>query len=156
MYFLFFSQHFDRDPGLDYGRLSLNHLDRGTIDIWVVTSSTAGKQGRESFHERGGLIPPQYRIRNPQGMRKWTVYTNPIPMPDNPGVAGNFYKIDPHIVVTDGGGERGDFGIHKDANVPGSLGCIVMSPDRFANFERRINDLRAEQVDSLPLFVQYS
>lgn len=156
MYCLFFSQHFDRDPGLDYGRLSLNHLDKGTIDIWKVTSSTAGKQGKESFHQFGGLIPPQYRIISPKGMKKWIVSTQPLDRSGNPGIAGNLYKIDPHKVTTDGGGERSDFGIHKDGNVPGSLGCIVMSPDRFFSFEKRISSLRNEGIQSIPLFVQYS
>ncbi|WP_206758297.1 hypothetical protein [Calothrix anomala] len=82
--------------------------------------------------------------------------TKPISMPDNPGVDGNFYKIDPHEVKTDEGGIRGDFGIHKDGNVPGSMGCIVMSPDRFQQFEKEITELAKDGVTSLPLFVTYS
>jgi GH24 family phage-related lysozyme (muramidase) len=152
-YFLVFSQHFDRDPGLDCGRLSLNHLEKGTIDIWIVTSATEGKQYSESFHEKGGLIPPQYRC-DPK-LKNWVVKTDPLYLPQ-PGIEGNFYKIDPHEVTTDKGGVRGDFGIHKDANVPGSLGCIVMSSDRFNSFEKHMTQLRAEGVTEVPLFVQYS
>ncbi len=152
-YFLIFSLHFDRDPGLDWGRLSLNCLKNGTIDIWLTTSSVASKQQKEGFHQKGGLIPPQYRC---PGLKNYTVETNPVPLPHVKGVQGNFYKILPFSVETDRGGKRGDFGIHIDANVPGSLGCPVMSRIRFKGFEKRMNQLRSEGVKSLPLFVQYS
>ncbi len=153
MFFLLFTQHFDRDKGLDYGRLSLNHLDKGTLTIWLATSSTKNKQYSESFHSRGALIPPQYRCHN---LPNYTVQTKPIPLPHVPGVEGNFYKINPDFVTTDRGGQRGDFGIHLDANHPGSLGCIVMSEDRFNQFESEMDKLRDSNIDSVPLFVQYS
>jgi len=50
---------FDRDKGLDNGRLNLRHLELGTINTWIATSSVESKQGAEDFHERGGLIPPE-------------------------------------------------------------------------------------------------
>ncbi len=153
MYFLTFSLHFDREPGLDQGRLCLRHLEKGTLRVWQATSATDKKQYKDNFHERGGFIPPEYRV---PGLKSWTVNTKPISMPDNPGVDGNFYKIDPHEVKTDEGGIRGDFGIHKDGNVPGSMGCIVMSPDRFQQFEKEITELAKDGVTSLPLFVTYS
>ena len=152
-YFLMFSMHFDRDKGLDWGRLSLNNLNRGTIDIWVTTSSVASKQYVEGFHHKGGMIPPQYRVPN---LKNYLVQTNPIPLPHVKGVDGNFYKINPHEIVTDRGGKRGDFGIHVDGNVPGSMGCPVMSEERFKSFEKRMKQLRNEGVKSVPLFVQYS
>lgn len=151
--FLFFSQQFDRDKGLDYGRLSLNSLERGVLDIWKATSSVASKQYAESFHERGGLIPPCYRCEN---LKKYTIETTPIPLPHIKGVEGNFYKINPHFVKTDKGGHRSDFGIHLDANVPGSLGCIVMSKKRFKNYESVMKKLRKKGIKQIPLFCQYS
>ncbi len=152
-YFLLFTQHFDRDNGLDYGRLSLNSLSGGTETIWKATSSTAAKQYPESFHVRGGLIPPQYRCKK---LPNYTVMTKPIPLPHIKGVEGNFYKIEPHFVMTDKGTQRSDFGIHLDANYPGSLGCIVMSADRFSVFEETMSRLKADNVKEVPLFVQYS
>ena len=144
---------FDRDKGLDSGRLSLNHLREGHKAIWIATSSTADKQGAEDFNLKGGLIPPQYRC----GIPNWVVQTNPIPMPSVKGVEGNFYKIDPHTVKAQPSGTiRGDFGIHRDANVPGSAGCIVMSGDRFKDFESKMRELVKQGVKSIPLFVQYS
>ena len=152
-YFLIFSQHFDRDRGLDMGRLSINSLRKGTIDLWMATSSIATKQGFESFHQWGGMLPPQYRV--PQ-LKHWTVQLGPIPLHHVKGVEGNFYKLLPHEVTTDRNGKRSDFGIHKDANQPGSLGCIVLSDDRFAAFERRMREIRAEGILQIALFVQYS
>lgn len=153
MYFLNFSLHFDRDRGLDQGRLCLRHLEKGTVVIWKATSSTNKKQYRESFHERGGLIPPEYRVPE---LKSWQVRTKPIDLSHNLGVKGNFYKIDPHEVKTDKGGVRSDFGIHKDANVPGSLGCIVLTTERFKLFEKEMSQLAKQGVDTLPLFVTYS
>lgn len=151
--FLLFSQHFDRDSGQDYGRLSINGLSDGTTHIWKATSSHATKQYAESFHERGGLLPPQYRVQN---LKNYTVTTKPINLSHNKGVDGNFYQILPFKVVTDKGGQRSDFGIHKDGNVEGSLGCIVMDPNRFQQFEQAFAQLRSAGVASIPLFVQYS
>ena len=152
-YFLLFTQHFDRDRGLDYGRLSLNSLTEGTKCIWRATSSIASKQYPESFHVRGGMIPPQYRCPK---LPNYTVMTQPIPLPHITGVEGNFYKIEPHFVTTDRGTVRGDFGIHLDGNAPGSLGCIVLDSDRFKDFESKMANLKRDSLTSLPLFVQYS
>ncbi|MEO0834786.1 MAG: hypothetical protein AAFY16_02105 [Cyanobacteria bacterium J06642_3] len=158
--FLLFTQHFDRDQGLDWGRLSINSLVQGTTHIWKATSSHSTKQYAESFHECGGMLPPQYRVRHPDNSAKtlpfYTVNTNPIPLDHVKGVSGNFYQISPHKVITDKGGVRSDFGIHKDANVPGSLGCPVMSSDRFEQFEQAMAKLRRLGELYLPLFVQYS
>ena len=152
-YALFFSQHYDRDRGLDYGRLSLNSLGTGVVNIWKATSSVASKQYPESFHERGGIIPPCYRCKN---LDKYIVDTKPIALPHIKGVGGNFYKINPHFVLTDKGGQRSDFGIHLDANVPGSMGCIVMTKNRFDEFEKEIEKLRSKGIQNIPLFVHLS
>lgn len=152
-YFLLFTSHFDRDQGLDYGRLSIRNWSQGTTHIWKATSSYATKQYAESFHERGGMLPPDYRVKN---LPFYTINTQPVPLDHIKGVEGNFYQIFPFEVITDRGGKRSDFGIHKDANAPGSLGCIVMSDDRFAQFEQAMLELRSLGEMTLPLFVQYS
>ena len=151
--FLVFNSHFDRDRGLDQGRLSLNSLQYGTQNIWIAASSYSTLQGFESFHKRGGYLPPQYRVPN---LRFWTVNLDPLDLWHNKGVRGNFYILTPTEVKTDKGGVRSDFGIHKDANAPGSLGCIVLDSDRFADFEDKMKSLKIQGIDSLPLFVFYS
>lgn len=152
-YFLNFSSHYDRDKGLDEGRLRLDSLSKGNIDVWIATSSTVNKQGRESYHQWGGLIPPGYRCDPPV---QWTVSVAPIWMPEIKGVEGYFYKINPHNVKTDKGQKRGDFGIHLDANVPGSGGCIVMSGKRFESFKVYMKRVENRGILSLPLFITYS
>jgi hypothetical protein len=151
--FLLFTQHFDRDPGQDYGRLSINSFTKGTTHIWLATSSYATKQYAESFHERGGLLPPQYRVKQ---LTNYTVRTKPLNLSHHKGVKGNFYQIFPFSVQTDKGGQRSDFGIHLDANVEGSLGCIVMNAKRFQQFEQAMTKLRSVGIAEIPLFVQYS
>ena len=125
----------------------------GTINIWVACSSHRTLQGRESFHRRGGYLPPQYRV---PGLPCWTVNLDPIDLSNHKGVRGNFYILSPTEVKTDRGGVRSDFGIHKDANAPGSLGCIVMDSDRFADFEDKMASLREQSIHQLSLFVFYS
>ena len=66
-------------------------------------------------------------------------------MPDTKGVEGSFYQILPFEVPTDGA-IRGDFGIHFDANVPGSLGCIVLTTQRGWDAFRRDVQLIAAQA----------
>lgn len=151
-FFLNFIGHYDRDKGLDQGRLRLDSLSEGNVQIWIATSSISTKQGKESFHQRGGLLPPDYRCK---GKIQWRVKLQPVYLPVK-GVEGNFYPISPHQVITDRNGIRSDFGIHRDANVPGSMGCIVMSDSRFWSFETEMNNLRSRGVTELPLFVTYS
>lgn len=151
--FLFFSSHFDRDKGLDMGRLSLNDLNKGTLDIWIASSSHTRGQGKEGFHRYGGYLPPQYRCKD---LPCYFVKTTPIDMRGTRGVRGNFYQILPYRIKTDKGGDRADFGVHLDADYPGSLGCIVMSQDRFEAFEGAMESLKNRRLLLIPLFVQYS
>jgi hypothetical protein len=154
-YFLTFSQHFDRDKGLDLGRLVLRSIDEGkgkTHNVWIATSSTYNKQSSEDFNLKGGLIPPEYRCNIPC----WNVTIKPIPMPNVVGVDGNFYQILPFTVTTDAGTVRGDFGIHLDSNAPGSLGCIVLDARRFKDFEQKMLELFNLGITQIPLFITYS
>ena len=152
-YILFFAAHFNRDKGIDEGRLLLEHYHRGHQDIWKALSSHSKGQEREGFHQKGGMLPPAYRV---PGLHQWKVKLAPYNLNHIKGVNGNFYKINPHEVVTDKGGHRGDFGIHLDGNVLGSFGCIVLSKYRFRSFENRMTALRQEGVSEIPLIIAYS
>ncbi|MDJ0575842.1 MAG: hypothetical protein QNJ65_11835 [Xenococcaceae cyanobacterium MO_234.B1] len=77
------------ERGLDYGRLSLNSLSEGTKCIWVATSSVAGKQYPESFHVRGGLIPPQYRCPK---LPNYTVMTKSYTLTSRQRCRGQFLQ----------------------------------------------------------------
>ena len=156
-YFLDFVMGLDNDGRLEDGRLILRHISESggcTREIWIATSSVANKQKPEDFHQKGGPIPPEYRVPAIKN-KSWEVETTPTPMPNVKGVEGNFYKILPFLVKTDENGERGDFGVHRDANVPGSAGCVVMSAERFSLFEKEMKRLRDLGYMKLPLFISY-
>lgn len=155
-YFLDFTMGLDTDGRLEDGRLVLRSIGVSggrTHEIWVSTTSIASRQKPEDFHQTGGPIPPEYRVPS---LRSWEVETKPINLGHVKGVEGNFYKILPFTIRTDKGGVRGDFGIHRDANTPGSLGCIVMSDARFKDFESEMTRLYSLGYSKIPLFVTYS
>jgi hypothetical protein len=153
---LIFSMGFSTNPGkLQQGRLMLRDIVKNEVrGIWTATSSIPGRQGVEGFHQKGGLIPPAYRLVG--GVKGWLVDPKPINLKATKGVEGNFYRILPYAVTTDKGGQRGDFGIHLDANAPGSLGCIVMNKKQFTEFEAQMSDLRSQKVELVDLVVVYS
>jgi hypothetical protein len=132
-----------------YGRLSLQE-DGKEIESFVTTSSIRNKQGKFAWRSKGGLIPP----RTPPNT--WKVNTTPLNMKHVKGVEGNFYQITPFSVVCSNGVVRGDFGIHRDANVQGSLGCPVMPADHFAKFEKQMKKLSLSGVKSIELHIEYS
>jgi hypothetical protein len=156
-YFLNFAMGLDTDGRLEDGRLVLRSIsEQGgrTHQIWIATTSIASRQQPESFHQRGGPIPPEYRVPN---LRAWECETTPINLSHVKGIEGNFYKILPFSVTTDKGGARSDLGIHRDPvpGTPGSLGCIVMSGDRFKSFEGEMRRLKDLGITKIPLFVTY-
>ncbi len=59
--------------------------------------------------------------------------------------------------VTINGVERGDFGVHFDANVPGSSGCVVLrTAVGWQAFEKDMKALLTSGVNQIPLLVSYS
>lgn len=151
-YYLVYSGHWDRDKGLDWGRLTLNCLERGNLDIWVTTSSAGNRQTYDWQFKRNGCLP----ANNNTTTRKYHILTTPEDSRHVKGVEGSFYRIYPNTIVTTRNTVRSCCGIHKDANLPGSLGCLVMTPERFVNFEKAITRLRNEGLKRIPLQVQYS
>jgi hypothetical protein len=83
------------------------------------------------------------------------VKTTPIYMPNVVGVSGNFYPIEPFEMDTDGD-VRGDWGIHNDANAPGSLGCIVATTSAgWAATQREFKILEGLGIRAIELIVEY-
>lgn len=153
-YVLVLSGHYDRDPGLDQYLLALIHAGRGQANEWLCTSSHAKGQQRGDQHKRGGLIPPVHHVPD---LKMWEVDLDPIYMPNNKGVQGNFYRILPFLVKTSEGAQRGDFGIHYDANYPGSLGCPVMNKYNWNDFENTIARIKAtSNISRIPFYPLYS
>ena len=150
--YLIYSGHWDRDKKLDYGRLTLNCLEKGNLKIWKATTSTASRQHYAKQFKRFGCIPANNNIIG----RKYHILTTPEDSRHVKGVEGSFYRVYPNEVITTKGTKRTAIGIHKDANEPGSLGCIVLTPKRFISFEKAIKELRLQGIGQLPLQVQYS
>lgn len=151
MHFLNFSLHFDRDPELDRGSLTLNHLEDGFLQVWKATSSAANKQKKGDRFKWGGLLPANKNTKN----KNYSVVLTPVDLSNNKEVAGNFYPIKPHVIKTINGTYLSDVGIHVNADASGSLGCIVMNKLEFDEFEQYMDDLRKRGIKEIPLFVQY-
>lgn len=103
-----------RSTKLLYGTFVLRDKDQKQLCAVVATSGAAGFQNWTDFQRIGkGLIPPfdKFQIRT-DGYRLATK-----------GVEGMFYPIEPSPVPIYG---RSELGLHFDANVPGSAGCIVI------------------------------
>jgi hypothetical protein len=151
-HYLVFSSHWNRDAGLDWGRLTLNSLIQGNLAIWIATSSAGDRQNYEAQFHLNGCIPSN----NNTVTKKYHILTTPEDSRHVKGVEGSFYRIYPNEIITTKGTKRIACGIHKDANLPGSNGCIVMSADRFMSFEIAMKNLKAKGINQLPLQVQYS
>ncbi|NUO19972.1 hypothetical protein HUU59_11035 [bacterium] len=130
------------------GRVECYNSDGAGI-ILPATSGLIGFQSQANLWTPGkGPIPPH---------DKWTVSTTPEVRPDK-GIEGDFFRIYPVELINpnNAADKRSGFGIHRDANIPGSAGCIVIA-DRlhFAEFTRFMLILAAKSVKSLPLEVNY-
>jgi hypothetical protein len=85
----------------------------------VATSGLAGHQYDGAHKTKGkGCLPPS---------NNWKISTHGYPVPAK-GVAGMFYHITPDPQFG-----RSELGLHRDANVPGSAGCIVVRDSNIFN-----------------------
>lgn len=117
-----------------------------------ATSGCQGYQFESATRLKGkGMMPSSDQI----APLKWQLMTDPIPLPNVKGVEGNFYRILPYSINIKGV-ERGDFGIHYDANVPGSAGCIVLrSRDHWRRFQQEMRILYSKGHAIISLHVDY-
>jgi hypothetical protein len=121
---------------------------------FMATTGLKFYQGIGSCNKKGkGGIPPCELVN----IQKYTVTTKPIPMPHTKGVEGNFYQILPFEVLVEQYGKktaRGDFGIHKDASVQGTSGCIGIPPgEHWEEFEKLMKKIQSDGTEKLDLFV---
>ncbi|WNN89693.1 hypothetical protein [Gloeocapsopsis dulcis] len=118
-----------------------------------ATSGCIGYQYSGSWKFKGrGPLPPSRAIE-PLG---YAVSTQRLWLPHVRGVEGSFYAIAPFSVPV-GKTHRGDFGIHFDANVPGSAGCIVLPlQDHWDIFRKIMEDCAHKNVQQIPLNVVYT
>lgn len=139
---------------LIYGELSL--ILSGGLETAIklrATSGLAGFQYQRSWLQRQkGPLPPTNVILQ---RARWVMSCDRYWLPKVRGVEGSFYALLPYEVQL-GSITRGDFGIHYDANVPGSAGCIVI-PDQphWDAFRTLVAQARNLGTTTLPLEVRY-
>lgn len=129
------------------GRLECYSQDGGGL-IVPATSGLIGFQSQSNLWQIGkGPIPP---------CDNYTVDTTPEPR-EARGIEGDFFRIYP-VEVTNGDKNvtRSGFGIHRDANTPGSAGCIVIA-DRlhFARFSMFMLEQLASGEKRVRLTINY-
>jgi hypothetical protein len=138
-----------RSGSIIVGLLELTGSDCEQINAYRASSSSPGEQYWGSWREKGGLIPPD---------EPYKVFTTPVMMPNNPGVRGEFFRITPFEIDTIGD-DRGDFGIHQDANAAialGTLGCIFpISKNGWKAIKRDFAQLASVGIESLLMIVKY-
>lgn len=118
---------------------------------FLVTSGLPNFQYTGAWkHKAKGCLPPSKCGIN------YSVSTQRLWMPNVKGVEGSFYAIAPFSCNVDGV-MRGDFGLHFDANQPGSAGCIVVRIQEHWDLVRvKMNEFAANRIKSIPLEVIYS
>jgi hypothetical protein len=152
--FLIFSMDLDNTPQLNQGRLGLYDYEQGHLGRWVATSGLGMYQRIGGWSKQGGGVCPATYQGNPTFANYW-VNVNPTDLSHVKGVEGNGYEIAPFAVRTKEGVSRSDLLIHKDANAPGSLGCIVLPEDEFTDFEEQFN-LLCQGLDRVKMWIQYN
>jgi hypothetical protein len=151
--FLIFSMPLDNTPELNRGRLVLYDWEKGQIGRWVATSGLGMYQKIGGWSKQGGGVCPAAYQCNPTFANHW-VQVAPVDLSDVKGVEGDAYPITPFEVRTKEGIERSDLLIHRDANVPGSMGCIVLPGDEFADFCKVFNR-ELVGFEKVKLWIQY-
>jgi hypothetical protein len=149
---LFHNRLFDSDELIE-GKLVIIDADTPCIfDEYIATSGHPNFQSDGNFRKTGGPIPQA----KDSGIKHYTVSTEPMNEPTVEGIKGNFYPISPES-VTVGNQDRGEWGIHFDADYPGTLGCIgIKNKLAWLAFETAITYLREAGIKELPLLVSYS
>jgi hypothetical protein len=152
--FLFFAMQLDETPQLNRGRLFLCDYESGIIQRWVATSGLGQYQGVKGWSKQGGgVIPPTYELSN--AIAFYQVATKPVDLRHVKGVEGNGYPITPFEVTTKQGVNRSDLLIHRDANVPGSMGCVVLEGSEFQDFEKTYK-ANCSHLEKVKLLVGYT
>lgn len=142
----------DREYNFKYGKLYLR-----TKDKYLKFHATSGLSGYQRLIDcsKGshGAIPPCELVN----ISTYSVSTKPIAMPKLRGIEGNFYQILPYlnkVKMSHGVYTRGDFGIHQDAGILGTAGCIgVTKGMHWRAFQMEMQSLLVQGISSINLFV---
>lgn len=135
------------------GSLTLKETANAAGIKFLATSGCCAYQYDKSFLIPGrGCLPPSEVL----APKTWEVETRAIELQQVKGVEGNFYAIKP-FAVSFMGVRRSDLGIHQDANVPGSAGCIVIRDrEHWKLFQEKMRGFALKGIQRLPLVVKYT
>jgi hypothetical protein len=150
--YLFF--HIDLRPSSKIidGRMQL--MDGAKIiERYIATSGLPQWQQRGDHTQKArGPIPRPDKV----GIQYYEVSTTSEYVPDVPGISGEFFPIFPTEVELADGRKRSHFGIHVDANTPGSAGCpVIVNPEAFDAFCERMKALGDQGFATIPLQIDY-
>lgn len=135
------------------GCLSVLDPSGSSIFEAEATSGAAGYQSVDDHWQRSaGPLPSEEMIVNgPIKVSTENHYSELI------GIEGYFFDILPLVFTRSDGYTRSHFGIHFDANVPGSAGCIVLTKrHEFDAFTDLMIKANRAGIKEIPLKVQYS
>lgn len=146
MHKLFFTMKLHPSTSLLWGSLKLIYPDGTSIDYLATSGCTQWQQPGDEWVRGKGPIPAGF---------DYAIPTTPYHL-DTRGIEGDFFHITPDPVNFDGR-TRSELGIHFDANVPGSAGCIVLrNQSGWKGFCDRFHAIAKSGVKSIPLSVNYS
>jgi hypothetical protein len=154
-YQLVFHMQLGDDSALRTGRLELIDTSANAIvDRYIATSGAPGWQDTDDQTAKGKGCIPRTDLAQ---IGSYFVATNPIDLKAVRGVEGSFYTISPGRVTLKSGQVRGDFGVHFDANAPGSAGCVVLTTIKgWEGYQTQMARIAKEGVNQIPLFICYS
>jgi hypothetical protein len=144
MYELIFTMTLGISKKLILGNLELIYPDKTSID-YLATSGLPDYQ-RET--------DPWVRGKGPIPAGEYEIPTQPYWL-DTRGVEGLFFHITPDPV---GSGDRirSELGVHWDANVPGTSGCVgLINWEGWQGYCRRMANIAAQGIEKIPLKVKY-
>ena len=133
------------------GRLYFQDTDRKQREF-EATSGLPMFQYKNSWKlPNHGPIPPC----NARNEELYQVTCKPVNLDTIVGITGKFYAINPTNIKI-GGVNRGHFGIHWDANVPGTQGCIgLRNPSHWHSFQDIMREYASLFHAHIPLLVIY-
>ncbi len=144
MHKLIFTMPLDVSQKLILGSLKLIYPNGQIIDYLATSGLPDWQRPTDHWARAKGPIPAgEYQIP-----------TEPYWL-ETRGVEGYFFHVTPDPV---GSGDRirSELGVHWDANVPGTSGCIgLINWEGWDAFCRRMARIAALGIKSLPLKVQY-
>lgn len=124
-----------------------------TVNAFQATSGCIGNQFHSCQNRKGKGCLPSHRQA---GILHYTISTQKLWLPHVKGVEGSFFAISP-FTVNINGVSRGDFGVHFDANVPGSAACVVLETQRgWTAYLKIMDELKQRGRQSVPLYVDYN